>query len=108
MFLLFANKTRQAQTFFATIEPNHWGYENVGNYFDSGAAHDFRGGLYGPASDKRSSDHAKGELRPAFEAASLPKIASPEPRIFRNDQSPPPLPRGMKVCAADHECVTGR
>jgi hypothetical protein len=92
MFLLFVNKTRQAQTFSATIEINHWRYENVGNYLDSGTAHDFRGGLYGPASDKRSSDHAKGELKPAFEAASLPKIASPKPRICRNDQSPPPLP----------------
>ena len=30
MFLLFVNKTRQAQTFFATIEHNHRGYENVG------------------------------------------------------------------------------
>jgi hypothetical protein len=74
MFLLFVNKTRQAQTFSATIEINHCRYENVGNYLDSGAAYDFRGGLYRPAADKRSSDHAKGELRPAFEAASLPKL----------------------------------
>jgi len=108
MFLPFVNKTRQAQTFFATIEHNHWGYENVGNYLDSGAAHDFRGGLYRPTADKRSSDHAKGELRPAFGAASLPKIASSKPGIFRNDQSPPPFPQGMKVCEAHHECVTGR
>ena len=44
-------------------------------------------------------------MRPAFEAASLPKIASPKPGIFRNDQSPPPLPQGMKVCEAHYECV---
>jgi hypothetical protein len=66
MFLLFVNKTRQAQTFFAIIEHDHWGYENVGNYFDSGAAHDFRGGLYRPASDKRSPDYTKGELKPLW------------------------------------------
>jgi hypothetical protein len=47
-------------------------------------------------------------LRPAFEAASLPKIASPKPGIFRNDQSPPPLPQGMKVCEAHYECVARR
>ena len=74
MFLPFVNKTRQAQTFFATIEHNHWGYENVSNYLDLGAAHDFRGGLYRPAADKRSSDHAKGELRPALRPLRCPKL----------------------------------
>jgi hypothetical protein len=108
MFLLFVNKTRQAQTFFATIEHDHWWHENVGDYFDSGAAHDFRGGLYRPASDKRSPDDAKRELKPLFGAASLPKIASPKPKIFRNDSSPRPLPQGMKVCEARHEFATGR
>jgi hypothetical protein len=68
MFLLFVKKTRQALTFFATIELNHWGHEDVGDYFDSGAAHDFRGGLYRSASDKRSPGHPKRELRSAFEA----------------------------------------
>src|SRR5258706_3270014 len=68
MFPLFVQKMRQTLTFLATIENNHNGHENLGHYFDSGAAHDFRGSLYGPAFDKRSADHPKGELRPAFEA----------------------------------------
>jgi hypothetical protein len=29
MFLLFVNKTRQAQTFSATIEINHWGMKTL-------------------------------------------------------------------------------
>jgi hypothetical protein len=29
MFLLFVNKTRQAQTFFATIEHDHWGMKTL-------------------------------------------------------------------------------
>jgi len=29
MFLLFVNKTRQAQTFFATIENDHWGMKTL-------------------------------------------------------------------------------
>ena len=41
--------------------------ENVGRNFDSGAAHDFRGGLHGPDSDQRSA-HAKGELNAPFAA----------------------------------------
>jgi hypothetical protein len=38
-------------------------------YCDSGAAHDFRRGLHGPASDKRSAGRAKGELNSPFEVA---------------------------------------
>jgi hypothetical protein len=81
MFLLFVNKTRQAQTFFAIIEHDHWGYENVGNYFDSGAAHDFRGGLYRPASDKRSPDYTKGELKPLLVPLRCPKLPRPSQRF---------------------------
>src|SRR5258706_10594507 len=68
MFPLLVQKMRQTLTFLATIENNHNGHENLGHYFDSGAAHDFRGSLYGPAFDKRSAGHPKGELRPAFKA----------------------------------------
>jgi hypothetical protein len=41
-------KMRQAQTFLATFENDHWPHENVGRYFGSGAAHDFGRCLYGP------------------------------------------------------------
>jgi hypothetical protein len=66
MFLLFVQKMRQALTFLATIENDDPGHENTGRHFDSGAAHDFRGGLHRPASDKRSADRARGELKPRF------------------------------------------
>jgi hypothetical protein len=68
MFLLFVKKTRQGETFLATIWYNYNAHENVGHYFAPGAAHDFRGSLYRPASDKRSADRTDGKLKPAFEA----------------------------------------
>ena len=43
-------------------------HENLGRHFDSGAAHDFRRGLYGSGHDERSADSGKCELRPRFEA----------------------------------------
>jgi hypothetical protein len=67
MFLLIVQKMRQALTFLATIENDDRGHENTGRHFDSGAAHDFRGGLHRPASDKRSAGGARGELNRPFE-----------------------------------------
>jgi hypothetical protein len=51
---------RQALTFLATIENDHAGIENAGRYFDSCAAHDFRGGLHGPilTSDQQTAQTA--------------------------------------------------
>jgi hypothetical protein len=68
MFLLFVQKMRQTPTFLATIWYNHGAHENVGHYLAPGAAHDFRGSLYRPASDKWSADRTNGILKPAFEA----------------------------------------
>jgi hypothetical protein len=66
MFLRFGQKMRQALTFLATIENDHHGHENTGRYFDSGAAHDFRSGLYRSTLDQQSADGATGELKTAF------------------------------------------
>jgi hypothetical protein len=63
MFLLIVQKMRQPLTFLATIENDDPRHESTGRHFDSGAAHDFRGGLHRPASDKRSADRATGELK---------------------------------------------
>src|SRR5450432_79668 len=41
-------------------------HENTGRHFDSGAAYDFRGGLHGQGSDKRSAGYARGELNLPF------------------------------------------
>ncbi len=43
-------------------------HENLGRDFDSGAAHDFRRGLYRSGHDERSADRGQCELRPRFEA----------------------------------------
>jgi hypothetical protein len=68
VFLLIVQKMRQALTFLATIENDDREHENTGRHFDSGAADDFRGGLHGPDSDKRSAGDARGELNPPFTA----------------------------------------
>jgi hypothetical protein len=66
MFLLIVQKMRQALTFLATIENDDPRHESTGRHFDSGTAHDFRGGLHRPASDKRSAGCARGELNLLF------------------------------------------
>jgi hypothetical protein len=76
MFLLFVKKMRQDPAFLATIQYNCNGHENVGHYFTPGAAHDFRGGLYGPASDKRSADRTNGKLKSAFEVPGAKTMLS--------------------------------
>jgi hypothetical protein len=66
MFLLLASKTRQALTLLATIENDLGGMKTLAVISGSGAAHDFRGGLYRPASDKRSAGGTKGKLNSTF------------------------------------------
>jgi hypothetical protein len=44
--------------------------ENLGRHFDSGAAHDIRGGLHRSAHDERAAGCGRGELKPPFEACS--------------------------------------
>jgi hypothetical protein len=61
-------KMRQAQTFLATFENDHWHHENVGRYFSSGAAHDFGRGLYGPIAHQRAKGGATRELTLAVRA----------------------------------------
>ena len=66
LFPRFGQKMRQALTFLATIEKDHFRHENAGRHFDSGAAHNFRGGLHRPDSDQRSADCTKGGLNEAL------------------------------------------
>ena len=46
-------------------------HENAGCYFDFGTAHDFRGGLYGPASDRGSAGRASYELNGVRSASEV-------------------------------------
>jgi hypothetical protein len=48
-------KMRQALTFLATFETDHPTHENVGRYFDPGAAHHIGRRLYRPVADKRAT-----------------------------------------------------
>jgi hypothetical protein len=55
-------KMRQAQTFLATFKNDHLIYEDVGRYFDFGAAHDFGRSLYRPDADERAAGGPAREL----------------------------------------------
>lgn len=62
MFPGIVPKSDQAQTFLATIGIEPFGHENSGCYFDFGAAHHYRSGLYRPAFDQRPRDRSTREL----------------------------------------------
>ena len=63
-------KMRQVQTFLATFKIDHRRHENVGRYFNSGAAYDFRRCLYGPVADERATGRSAQELTFAVGLAS--------------------------------------
>jgi hypothetical protein len=46
-------------------------YENVGRHFDSGTAHDYRGGLHRSAHDERAAGSRRGGLKPLVAASLL-------------------------------------
>jgi hypothetical protein len=53
---------REAQTFLATFKRDHPIHEDVGRYFDFGAAHDFGRSLYRPDADERAAGGPAREL----------------------------------------------
>jgi hypothetical protein len=55
-------KMREALPFLATFKNDHAIHEDVGRYFDFGAAHDFRRCLYRPDADKRAASGPAREL----------------------------------------------
>jgi hypothetical protein len=55
-------KMREALTFLATFKNDHPIHEDVGRYFDFGAAHDFGRCLYRPDADKRAAGGPAREL----------------------------------------------
>ena len=55
-------KMREALTFLATFKNNNLIHEDVGRYFDLGAAHDFGCSLYRPDADKRAAGGPAREL----------------------------------------------
>jgi hypothetical protein len=52
----------KSKTFLATIQNDPPATKNNGRYLRSGAAHDWRGGLHGPAFHQRSEYRSTGEL----------------------------------------------
>jgi hypothetical protein len=61
-FHWFVLKMREALPFLATFKNDHPIHEDVGRYFDFGAAHDFGRCLYRPDTDKRAAGGPASEL----------------------------------------------